>query len=65
MHGQLAKHSGVKSKPARVNVACEVPWQVIAEVALKIWRNWIGIEKGRHLTRGKMSQSFICSTKIH
>lgn len=53
MHGQLAKHSGVKSKPARVNVACEVPWQVIAEVALKAWRNWIGMEKGRHLVGGR------------
>ena len=35
---QLAKHFGVKSKPASVNRAGENPWQVMAEVALKVWR---------------------------
>lgn len=30
MCGQLAKHFGVKSKPARVDMAGEVTWQVTA-----------------------------------
>lgn len=53
-------------KPARVNVAgAEDPWQMMAEVALKVWRHWIGIEKSQHLGRGKRRQSFIHSTRIH
>ena len=30
MCGQLAKHFGVKSKPARVDMAGEITWQVKA-----------------------------------
>lgn len=36
----VGKLLGMKSKPARVNMAGEVTWQVMAEATLKSWRGY-------------------------
>lgn len=42
-----------------MNATGEDPRQVMAELALKVLRNWVGTKKRRHLGRERTRHSFI------